>query len=230
MGQADIRAYWGPGHSFNISIPLSGTEQTNNRAERVTAINVLELDLRNVEVRTDSAYVINGTRNLSLWRRRNFWTNRRAIKNADLWKRLDAILRKRRKDSWKMLKVKGHASARDVQLGHVALEDKLGNDRADALAVAGALCRSHDWKARSKFRQEIIVTAAVQKMMVDIVVERERLRKQTEVAPSGSGPSTSSSDTSTTSSSSESSTHSTRSRPRRRARRARGRSSPSAAE
>ena len=85
---------------FNVSAPLGGNEQTNSRAELSAVIRVLELDLRNVEIRTDSTYVVNGIQKLGLWRRRNFWTNRREIKNADLWRKLDVVQAMWRKTSW----------------------------------------------------------------------------------------------------------------------------------
>jgi len=39
----------------------------------------------------------------------------------------------------KIVKVKGHATMEHVRKGIVSMEDKVGNDTADTLAVAGAL-------------------------------------------------------------------------------------------
>ncbi len=103
---------------------LSGAEAdtTNNRMELLAAIHGLEALKRRCKVRlvTDSQYVRNGiTQWLACWKRNNWRTASRApVKNADLWKRLDAAASRHDVD-W--VWVKGHS-------GHP------GNERADALA------------------------------------------------------------------------------------------------
>eukprot|EP00973_Karenia_brevis_P065907 9161162-Karenia_brevis.AAC.1 len=62
-------AFWSKGHPFNWSAPLEGSEQTNNRAELQALIYVLQVDIRRLEVRTDSAYVHNGVNKwMALWK------------------------------------------------------------------------------------------------------------------------------------------------------------------
>jgi ribonuclease HI len=106
---------------------LSGgeAETTNNRMELMAAIMALESLTRpcTVEMHVDSAYVKDG---ISKWIhgwKRNGWktADKKPVKNADLWQRLDAALA-RHKISWRWLK--GHA-------GHG------GNERADELARQG---------------------------------------------------------------------------------------------
>lgn len=103
---------------------LSGAEAhtTNNRMELLAAINALEALKRRCRVRlvTDSQYVRNGvTQWMSNWKRNNWRTSGRTpVKNADLWRRLDAAATLHDVD-W--VWVKGHA-------GHP------GNERADELA------------------------------------------------------------------------------------------------
>ena len=103
---------------------LSGAEAetTNNRMELLAAIHGLEALKRGCRVRlvTDSQYVRNGiTQWLANWKRNNWRTaDRSPVKNADLWKRLDAAAARHDID-W--VWVRGHA-------GHPE------NERADALA------------------------------------------------------------------------------------------------
>lgn len=107
---------------------LSGgeAETTNNRMELMAAIMALESLKKpcTVEVVTDSEYVRKGiTEWIKGWKARGWKTaDKKPVKNVDLWQRLEvAIERHKVTFSW----VKGHS-------GHPE------NDRADALAVAGA--------------------------------------------------------------------------------------------
>ncbi len=106
---------------------LSGGEAqtTNNRMELMAAITALETLSRPspVTVVTDSAYVKNGVTSWIHGWKRNGWrtADRKPVKNAELWQRLDAA-QARHQVRWEW--VKGHA-------GHP------GNERADALARAG---------------------------------------------------------------------------------------------
>jgi ribonuclease HI len=98
---------------------------TNNRMELTAVIRALEALKRPVAVRvlTDSQYVQKG---ISQWIRnwkKNGWrtTDKKPVKNADLWQRLDALA-SQHDIAW--IWVKGHA-------GHP------GNERADSLARRG---------------------------------------------------------------------------------------------
>lgn len=107
---------------------LSGGEAagtTNNRMELMAAIMALESLTRPSEVKlhTDSVYVRSGiTSWLKNWQRNGWMTSdRKPVKNADLWQRLAAAVG-RHQVEW--LWVKGHAG-------------DPGNERADALANKG---------------------------------------------------------------------------------------------
>ena len=106
---------------------LSGGESdtTNNRMELLAAINALESLGRAtaITVVTDSAYVKNGVTSWIHGWKRNGWktADRKPVKNADLWQRLDEA-QKRHTVTWKW--VKGHA-------GHPE------NERADELVRLG---------------------------------------------------------------------------------------------
>lgn len=98
---------------------------TNNRMEMMAAIVALESLTRPVVVRlhTDSVYLRSGiTAWLPGWKRNGWQTkDRKPVKNADLWRELDA-LREQRRIRWHW--VRGHA-------------DTPGNHRADELANRG---------------------------------------------------------------------------------------------
>jgi ribonuclease HI len=100
-------------------------ETTNNRMELMAAIQALEHLTRPVTVRlhTDSTYVRNGILKwLPNWKRNGWRTaDKKPVKNADLWRRLEAAI-ERHEVEW--LWVKGHAG-------------DPGNERADALANLG---------------------------------------------------------------------------------------------
>lgn len=103
---------------------LSGAEAhtTNNRMELVAAISALEALKRrcSVDLHTDSQYLRQGITNWIHGWKRNGWrtADRKAVKNADLWQRLDAAVATH-DVRWHW--VRGHA-------GHAL------NERADALA------------------------------------------------------------------------------------------------
>ena len=103
---------------------LSGAEPetTNNRMEMMAAIAGLEALKRPLSVRvtTDSTYLRDGiTRWIHGWKRNGWKTaDKKPVKNADLWQRLDDLTR-RHTVIWDW--VKGHS-------GHPE------NERCDALA------------------------------------------------------------------------------------------------
>jgi ribonuclease HI len=100
---------------------------TNNRMELTAACEALEALKRPcmVELHTDSQYVKRGISEwLQVWKGRGWKTTTKgAVKNVDLWQRLDAARLKHTVD-WRW--VKGHA-------GHEL------NERADGLARQGML-------------------------------------------------------------------------------------------
>jgi ribonuclease HI len=99
---------------------------TNNRMELTAVIEALTALKKpcTVELFTDSQYVRQGiTEWIHNWKRRGWQTSdKKPVKNADLWQQLDAIAGKHDIE-WRW--VKGHAG-------------DPGNEKADALANAGA--------------------------------------------------------------------------------------------
>ena len=104
-------------------------ETTNNRMELIAVIRALEsLEAPSeVDLHTDSQYVKNGIETWIHGWKRNGWktSDRKPVKNAELWRELEAAtMRHRIRWHW----VKGHA-------------DNAGNLRADALANRGVPAR-----------------------------------------------------------------------------------------
>ncbi|MFM1830532.1 MAG: ribonuclease [Planctomycetota bacterium] len=114
----------GPG--VEGTVELSGGEQgtTNNRMEMLAVIRGLEAIPAGSTVRlvSDSEYVVKGLNEwLDGWKARGWRTAaRKAVKNEDLWRRLDALRATHRlRPEW----IRGH-------------NDHPENSRCDALAVA----------------------------------------------------------------------------------------------
>jgi ribonuclease HI len=101
-------------------------ETTNNRMELMAAIRGLQTLKKapaRVMLTTDSQYVMKGIREwMPNWKKRDWKTaNRQPVKNADLWRELDALVSQHHVE-WRW--VKGHS-------GHPE------NDLADELANRG---------------------------------------------------------------------------------------------
>ncbi len=98
---------------------------TNNRMELIAAISALEALSRPcaVDLHTDSQYLRGGVLSWMHNWKRNGWrtTDKKPVKNEDLWRRLDEATRRHRVE-WHW--VKGHAGDEH-------------NERADALARQG---------------------------------------------------------------------------------------------
>ena len=123
----------GPG-GWGALLQYDGTERelfggeehtTNNRMEMTAVIRALESLKRRcpVTIYTDSQYVKNGIETWIHGWKRNGWktSDRKPVKNADLWRELDALAAQHA-ITWRW--VKGHANTP-------------GNERADALANRG---------------------------------------------------------------------------------------------
>jgi ribonuclease HI len=106
---------------------LSGGEAltTNNRMELMAAISALEAlkHPSKVELHTDSTYLREGITTWFLGWRRNGWktSDRKPVRNTELWQRLEAAQARHQVD-WRW--VKGHSEHAE-------------NDRADELARDG---------------------------------------------------------------------------------------------
>ena len=100
---------------------------TNNRMELTAVIRALETLTRDADIDlfTDSQYVKNGIESwIHNWKRNGWMTSdRKPVKNAELWRELDALAARHRiRWHW----VRGHSA-------------HPGNERADQLANLGVL-------------------------------------------------------------------------------------------
>ena len=114
----------------NDSSTLSGGEKltTNNRMEITAVIKSLEIIEENSEIKiyTDSKYVINGITNwIKSWKE-NDWisSNKKVVKNIDLWKNLDLLVQKK-KISWQW--VKGHSGNKMNEKVDQIARNEIGN-------------------------------------------------------------------------------------------------------
>ncbi len=103
---------------------IGGEEDTtNNRMELLAAIKSLEelKEVCKVDLYTDSSYLRNGIQDWIISWKRNNWrgSNKKEVKNTDLWKKLDS-LKDKHEVSWHW--VKAHSG------------DEY-NEKADSLAV-----------------------------------------------------------------------------------------------
>lgn len=126
------RGYTNKNPSRNISAPLEGTPQTNQRAELTAALRALEivpLD-KHIEIITDSNYTINcATVWYKSWEKNGWKTSTgKPVMNDDLVKKIRARIDERteNKVQTNLTWVKGH-------------DENPGNVAADRLAVKGAM-------------------------------------------------------------------------------------------
>jgi ribonuclease HI len=117
----------------NISEPLSGPRQTNQRAELTAILRALNVapEHRDVQIYTDSQYAI---KCVTIWHvawQRNNWSTSlgRPVENKDLVEQIVNKIKEREEhgSSTRFEWVKGHTGQND------------GNSMADKLAVQGAL-------------------------------------------------------------------------------------------
>lgn len=140
--KAGVGVWFGENDPRNVSEPLQGTLQTNNRAELTGIIRAIEKTFENhtgkettektgktVIIRTDSNYCKNGIEKwIENWKKNGWKTARKKpVKNKDLWMRLDELKNQYSQDRVHQIRfewVKGHSNV-------------YGNEQADRLAVAG---------------------------------------------------------------------------------------------
>ncbi|KAK3349273.1 ribonuclease H-like protein [Lasiosphaeria hispida] len=132
--RAGVGVYFGHGDNRNISEPLEGMPQTNQRAEMAAILRALEVadETQEIEICSDSSYSIDA---LTQWYRgweRNGWvsTGGKAVMNQDLIKPALEIIQSRKRKGTETIftKVDGHKGIP-------------GNEAADRLAVAGRLMK-----------------------------------------------------------------------------------------
>ena len=178
LRRAGFGVWWADGHDGNLSAPLEGHAQTNNRAELSAVLHVLKYEPRDVHIKTDSAYVLNGC-----LKHRFAWAalGWHKVRNADLWREAHDLLLSRG-SAVELSKVKGHATSTDVRKGVVSARDKHGNDAADALASSAAQANSLPSHTVANIMHRKRVLKDIQVMMVEILEARSvQMQAQTMV-------------------------------------------------
>ncbi|GAB1193173.1 hypothetical protein APSETT444_002376 [Aspergillus pseudonomiae] len=131
LASAGVGVYFGPGDNRNVSEPLKGSRQTNQRAELTAILRALDIAPRHrdVTIFTDSQYAI---KCVTVWYvkwQRNKWltSENKPVENKDLVESIRVKIEERDELKVKTLFewVKGHNS-------------DPGNEAADRLAVNGA--------------------------------------------------------------------------------------------
>ncbi|KAJ5221097.1 Ribosomal protein L9/RNase H1 N-terminal [Penicillium citrinum] len=131
LASAGVGVFFGPGDSRNVSEPLKGNRQTNQRAELTAIFRAIDIAPRHrdVTVVTDSRYAIDCvTVWYKNWQRNNWLTkDGKPVENKDLVESILVNIEERKQLKVKTLFewVKGHAK-------------DPGNEAADRLAVNGA--------------------------------------------------------------------------------------------
>ncbi|KAJ5105195.1 Ribosomal protein L9/RNase H1 N-terminal [Penicillium alfredii] len=132
LASAGVGVYFGPGDSSrNVSEPLKGNRQTNQRAELTAILRAIDIAPRHrdVTIFTDSRYAIDCVTVWFInWRRNNWMTkDKKPVENRDLVESILVKIEERAELKVKTLFewVKGH-------------NKDLGNEEADRLAVNGA--------------------------------------------------------------------------------------------
>lgn len=125
--KAGVGVHWPSGVVGDISEPLAGAKQSNQRAEMTAACRALEqahnAGLSSVEVCSDSMYTVRGINEwVPNWKKRGWVTaEKKAVENQDLWVKLDSLTKKV-----------------DVKWTHVRGHQGIwGNEKADLLARQG---------------------------------------------------------------------------------------------
>ncbi|KXT05891.1 hypothetical protein AC578_391 [Pseudocercospora eumusae] len=149
-----VGVYFGPADKRNISEPLQGTKQTNQRAELTAIVRALEVAPkdRKIVIVSDSKYAIDCVTEWFRNWQRNGWLNssRKPVENKDLIQKILDMLEERFKLNEYRMEEDGETNVEDRRghwdrgpggvrfewvKGHAKDE---GNNAADELATAGA--------------------------------------------------------------------------------------------
>ena len=186
----------------NLAIPAIGQMGSSTRQELAGWLLALSLPIRSMYA-TDSASMLGKAEALILaatrmkkgqvegkkvdWSRpfKKPWGLQ---KDGDLWKQAWKAILRRGVDNQRLRKVKGHATAEDIEKGRSTTEDKIGNDKSDANADAGVeaiagrgLVKLGSWAA-ARHQRYVKFVGRVQKYIATIVLaEKEERSKRKQV-------------------------------------------------
>ena len=171
--QGDSRArrsgqglFYGEGHACNYSWPTDTYSQGAQRAEVRAATRWIAWAWSPTELWTDSSLVVKGMRNILNERRHGMKGHK------DLWQRIEIGVNAKGHNNFAVKKVKGHMKKEECHGDEQLLEEKKRNDKADELAVKAAEEAKVAKKVLAVSKQERRLIRDIQRMMVDIALER----------------------------------------------------------
>ena len=176
--QGDSRArrsgqglFYGEGHACNSSWPTDTYSQGAQRAEVRAAARWVAWAWGPTELWTDSALVVKGMRNILSGFAHGMKGHR------DLWRRIELGINAKGKENFAVKKVKGHMKEKECKGNEQLLEEKRRNDKADELAVKAAEDAEVSKKLTAVSKQERKLVRDIQRMMVDIALQRYQALK-----------------------------------------------------
>lgn len=158
--------------SRTVSKPLSGIEQTAQRAELRAVLAALSIENRPLHIKSNSKYVVDGLQNILTGTPLPV-----DGENLDLWKQVAELISRRChpvRISW----VKGHATDMDVHKGISTFSDQIGNDAADKAAVSGTAQHSCPPELALCYSQHQHHSIQIALMYTEIAVARNKWAKQ----------------------------------------------------
>ena len=171
LRRAGCGIFFGQEHPSNFSCKLPGREQSNNRAELLAVILAMLNHGNDLEVRSDSQYVVDG---FNVLQQNGALPSK--LDNKDLWDFAKFLLNSRNAPL-RIVKVLGHAKAEDVRRGRTSQQDKDGNDEADKLAVAGAALHAVEEDVAISAAWRAATAKATQSMMLKVLEARSQMEQ-----------------------------------------------------
>ncbi|CAE8581467.1 unnamed protein product [Polarella glacialis] len=177
--RAGAGVFYEAGSINNISLPLPGVIQTNQRAELWASVLAVRTSKTPLWIKTDSEWAV------MLWS--GFILKQTVpdagVEHADLWNELWALTHAgcdaADRLPWLILsKVKGHADAEDIEQQVITAADKEGNHGADLMATDGAKKHRMSPRVLQRFHKLVKNTMWRQVDLIATVLARNDLIKQ----------------------------------------------------
>ena len=137
----------------------------------MAALHATMRESGNLEIRSDSKYVVDGYRRLISQGIEVMRSHR------DLWSRFQDSLAERA-SSVRVVKVLGHAKWSDVHSGRETAQNKIGNHHADRLATEGVRFHRDSHVLRDLAQQNRQRGQRIQRMFLNILKEHSDLTEQ----------------------------------------------------
>ena len=138
--RAGAGIFYGYRHPGNKSLHVPG-DQTCARAELYALLHVLRHERRNIHVKSDCRYVVDGFNTFRQKWKSNAWMDKPLegipVKHADLWREVDCLMQNR-VNPCSVAWTKGHPLPKHLSANQTTEIDAFGNIGADFLAGAAS--------------------------------------------------------------------------------------------